>query len=321
MLPTQLTLSQHNSDSGYDEGSIHSIMSSLGSFGINDIISHGHRYHGSADVLLPNDESEQDRLDLQHHILKMCLDGSLTATILPSSAQNIFDVGTGTGIWAIEMGDKYTSAQITGVDISPIQPVWVPPNVLFEIDDITKPWLRTPNSIDFIHIRNMVGSIRDWEALFAEAFKHLKPGGRIEVTDIRTRFECLDESFEERGKACDEWANTFHDIAKGMGMDFDPTPKVPEWLSDVGFEEVHLESRIIPVGPWPRNRRMKTLGAYYLSHMLDGGKHCRSEEDVMRYHTNADYVSCRNGELLNDALHKSRMGSYIGTCAAWSSEK
>lgn len=264
---------QFDSDSGYDGGSFRSLTSSLGSLEFDDILQHGHRYHGGGNVLLPNDESEQDRLDLQHHILKMCLDGALTATSLLTSPQHIFDVGTGTGIWAIEIGDKYPSAQIIGVDISPMQPTWVPPNVMFEIDDITKPWARTKGSMDFVHIRNMVGSIRDWKALFAEALDHLKPGGRIEVTDIRTRFECVDGTFVERGKSCKEWEEAFHEIAKGMGVDFDPTPKVPGWLKEVGFENVHLESRIIPVGPWPRDKKLKVLGLYYLSHMLDGGGH------------------------------------------------
>jgi SAM-dependent methyltransferase len=270
--PPPFSSLQHASDSGYGDGSIYSLTTSLGSLEFDDIVQHGHRYHGSERVFLPNDESEQDRLDLQHHILKMCLDGDLTVTEIPASSQRIFDVGTGTGIWAIEMGEKYESTQITGVDISPIQPIWVPPNVIFEIDDVTKPWHRTKGSMDFIHVRNMVGSIRDWKALFAEALEHLKPGGRIEVTDIRTRFECLDDSFAEWGKACKEWADTFHEIASGMGMDFDPTPKVPGWLKDVGFEKVHLESRIIPVGPWPKNKKLKTVGLYYLSHMLDGGE-------------------------------------------------
>jgi len=193
-------------------------------------------------------------------------------TQLPASTQRIFDVGTGTGIWAIEMGDKYENAQITGVDLSPIQPMWVPPNVTFEMDDATKPWLRTKNSMDFVHIRNMVGSIRDWKALFAEALEHLRPGGRIEVTDIRTRFDCHDGTFEEKGKACKEFVDTFHAIAKGMGLDFDPTPKVAGWLEEVGFENVRLESRVIPVGTWPKNKKLKHLGAYYLSHMLDSGE-------------------------------------------------
>ncbi|TVY84275.1 Secondary metabolism regulator [Lachnellula suecica] len=232
----------YNTDSGYDDESIHSLISSLGSLEVDPIHQHGHRYHGSDRVLLPDDESEQERLDLQHHILKMCLDGNLTISNLPNTSQNIFDIGTGTGIWAIEMGDKYESAQITGIDLSPIQPLWVPPNVQFEIDDVTKPWLRNTNSMDFIHIRNMVGGISDWKALFAEALDHLKPGGIVEVTEIRTKFDCADGTFEEKGKACKEWADTFHEIAKGMGMDFDPSPSVPGWLSEVGFEDVRMEN-------------------------------------------------------------------------------
>lgn len=36
----------------------------------------------------------------------------------------ILDLGTGTGIWAIEMGDDYPSTDIIGTDLSPTQPSW-----------------------------------------------------------------------------------------------------------------------------------------------------------------------------------------------------
>jgi SAM-dependent methyltransferase len=236
------------------------------------IEQHGHRYDGEGRTLLPNDESEQDRLDFQHHIFKMVLDGAITSTKLPHDVQTILDVGTGTGIWAIEMGDEYTSAVVTGVDLSPIQPKWVPPNVQFELDDITKPWLWPENSFDFIHIRNMVGSIRDWAAVFANALGCLKPGGSIEVSEIRTHFQCVDGSFEERGKACKHWEETFHEIAGGMGFDFDPILKVPAFLESAGFKNVTIDSRIVPVGPWPKNKKLKEIGKWYLSHLLNGGK-------------------------------------------------
>lgn len=202
----------------------------------------------------------------------MLLDGGFTSTVLPSNIQNILDVGTGTGIWAIEMGDAFPSASIIGVDLSPIQPSWVPPNLQFELDDITKPWLWPENSFEFIHIRNMVGSIRDWSAVFSQALKCLKPGGMIEVSEIRTHFQCQDGTFEERGQACLKWEQTFHEIAAEMGIDFDPILKVPGWLEDVGFEHISVDTRKIPVGPWPKDPKLKEIGRWYLSHMLYGGK-------------------------------------------------
>jgi hypothetical protein len=47
----------------------------------------------------------------------------------------VLDIATGTGTWAIEMGDKYPEAEIIGTDLSPIQPDFVPPNVRFFIED------------------------------------------------------------------------------------------------------------------------------------------------------------------------------------------
>ena len=43
------------------------------------------------------------RLDLMHHVFKICLQGDTAYTKLQDPT-NILDVGTGTGIWAIEMG-------------------------------------------------------------------------------------------------------------------------------------------------------------------------------------------------------------------------
>ena len=39
----------------------------------------------------------------------------------------VIDIGTGTGQWAIEMGDRYPNFDIQGTDLSPIQSTLVPP--------------------------------------------------------------------------------------------------------------------------------------------------------------------------------------------------
>lgn len=40
----------------------------------------------------------------------------------------------------IEMADEYPSAQVLGIDLSPEQPTWVPPNCKFEVDDFELEW-------------------------------------------------------------------------------------------------------------------------------------------------------------------------------------
>lgn len=52
-----------------------------------------------------------------------------------SSPRRILDVGTGTGIWALEMGDRFPEARVYGIDLSPIQPTAVPSNVHFFVQD------------------------------------------------------------------------------------------------------------------------------------------------------------------------------------------
>jgi hypothetical protein len=47
---------------------------------------------------LPNDQNEQDRLDLQHHIYRLNVDGKLHLAPIPKDVHNILDIGCGTGL-------------------------------------------------------------------------------------------------------------------------------------------------------------------------------------------------------------------------------
>jgi hypothetical protein len=65
----------------------------------------GHRYHAykSGSYYFPNDESEQDREDLKHAMCLTLFKGTLHFAPIPEQGcPNIIDLGTGTGIWAID---------------------------------------------------------------------------------------------------------------------------------------------------------------------------------------------------------------------------
>lgn len=62
-------------------------------------------------------------MDLENHLFLLLLDNKLHLAPL-LSPQRILDLGTGTGIWAINMADQYPSAEVIGTDLSPVQPTW-----------------------------------------------------------------------------------------------------------------------------------------------------------------------------------------------------
>lgn len=63
------------------------------------------------------------------------------------------------------MGEEYPCANVLGLDLSPIQPDWVPPNVRFQVDDVESTWLHPPNHFDFVHSRHTVMAFKDWPGL------------------------------------------------------------------------------------------------------------------------------------------------------------
>jgi hypothetical protein len=70
------------------------------------------------------------------------------------------------------VGDEYPSASILGIDLSPIQPAWVPPNVKFMVDDAESPWLHGDQVFDYVHLRHMSPAIKDFPKLLAEAYRY-----------------------------------------------------------------------------------------------------------------------------------------------------
>lgn len=89
---------------------------------------------------------------------------------MPDDITHVLDVGTGTGIWAIEFADKHPSCEITGTDLSPAQLSWVPRNVKFLVDDAEEQWAFNLK-FDFVHVRVMLASIHDWPRLIRQGFE------------------------------------------------------------------------------------------------------------------------------------------------------
>ena len=70
------------------------------------------------------------------------------------------------------VADEYPGAEVIGIDLSPIQPTWVPPNVRFYVDDAESEWDERPDSVDFVHARHICMAIKNWPRLLEQAYKY-----------------------------------------------------------------------------------------------------------------------------------------------------
>ncbi|KAL1963448.1 hypothetical protein VTN77DRAFT_8349 [Rasamsonia byssochlamydoides] len=249
-------------DSTYGD-ELSSYSASLTSSVLNYRKENGRTYHGYHDgaYLLPNDEDEANRLDMMHEMTLTMMDRKLLLAPIGDSPQRALDLGTGTGIWAIDFGEQFPSAEVIGVDLSPIQPSLVPPNVKFLIDDIEAEWVYD-QPFDYIHARYLMSSIKDYKKLIQQAYNNTAPGGWVEIHDWDTTLRCAD------GSTKDTSIQQYYEVTRSAftktGYELDPGPKLEGWFPDAGFENIHVQKYIIPMGTWPKDERLKKLGLWNL---------------------------------------------------------
>lgn len=82
-----------------------------------------HAYYGPDKNLMPTDKIEQERLDIHHEIMFL-INGKELYKAPIKNPHKVLDLGTGTGIWAIDFAHQHPEAEVIGIDLSPIQPNW-----------------------------------------------------------------------------------------------------------------------------------------------------------------------------------------------------
>ncbi|OQD91154.1 hypothetical protein PENANT_c001G07753 [Penicillium antarcticum] len=238
-------------------------LTSLSSSVMEFEYENGRRYcsNSSGNYMMPNDEEEQDRMDITHHIWLMLLGGELYNAPIQSSPQNILDLGTGTGIWALDIAEKFPNAHVIGNDISPIQPSWVAPNIEFIMEDFESEWLYPENHFDFIHARCLAGCVADWPGFIGRIFEHVKPGGYFESHESAVWARSDDGSIKP-DSALMEWQQAVNLAGDLSGRDLNIYHKLKDWMIEAGFEDVSLSVYTLPFSPWPRDPHLKALGKY-----------------------------------------------------------
>ncbi|KAI1056118.1 hypothetical protein LB507_002429 [Fusarium sp. FIESC RH6] len=229
-----------------------------------------HSFRESINYVLPNDSSEQERLDLQHHLFTLTLGGNLYLSPLGQNGRPIgraLDAGTGTGVWAIDFADNHPETTVLGIDLSPIQPNFLPANLEFQVDDLEDEWTYS-YKFDFVFGRMLTGSIGDWPKYFQQAYDSLNPGGWIECQDITFPAGC-DDGTLAKDSYINQWSDLMTEAAKNFGRSAISARSYKQQMIDAGFVNVTEVVYKWPTNRWPADPYYKELG-FWCNHNIAG---------------------------------------------------
>ncbi|KAK5987957.1 putative methyltransferase tdiE-like protein [Cladobotryum mycophilum] len=198
----------------------------------------GRTYHGLSQGAyhLPNDADEQDRL--------------------------------GTGIWAIDfeplVNGPWNRSKSNPAQVAGIQPflcsagrregrLAVRPQVRLRAPAECRPMLRR------------------YKARHEKALDQMNPDGWIEIMDAEGTMADIDGTM--RGTALERFPPLLLESGRKVGRDVHKPANYKKWLREVGFVDVVHKTFQLPGNPWPKDPRMKRIGAYQLQNLtslIDG---------------------------------------------------
>ncbi|CEI69304.1 unnamed protein product [Fusarium venenatum] len=253
------------------------------------------------------DEIKTDEIspDLQSHQLLLTFGGKRYFPPNAETAKRVLDIGTGTGMWAVEFADEHPHSEVFGIDIAAIQPAFVPPSCTFEIDDAEKEWTWT-KPFDFIFVRLMPGCIAGWDKFTGRCFKNLEPGGWLEVIDPAFPAKSDDGTLKPNSPL-HKWDELTAKGAKALGRSFSEAVNHEVRLKRHGFINVTRKAFKWPTNTWPKDPKQKEIGLWALaniernlesisSFLLRQGLNMSQEEIVV-------FISQVRAEMRNTKVH------------------
>ncbi|RKP08197.1 S-adenosyl-L-methionine-dependent methyltransferase [Thamnocephalis sphaerospora] len=184
--------------------------------------------------LSPRDEEEMDRMDRRYELLRRVLGDNRVAPL--DQLHHVLDVGTGSGVWLMEMASEWPSAQFTGVDLVAHFPSSVKPaNCRFEQLDLLSGKSGTA----------LASSIpaKKWPAICDDLYAVTAPGGWMELAEMEMQFHSV-------GPAGRELNLLLERLTDAVGVDIHGVARLNKLLPAAGYDSVERIVVSLPCGDW-----------------------------------------------------------------------
>jgi hypothetical protein len=146
----------------------------------------------------------------------------------------------------------------------------VPPNLQFEIADADEEWT-FHQKFDLVHSRVMNDtSLKDWPHFYRQAYKVLKPGGWLEAQEFSYKRYSDDNSIPPDSRIT-YWEDLWTEGVKKIGLQGHCDPElVVRQMADAGFIKITRLDFKMPIGPWPKDPRLREAGTFGYVNLMSG---------------------------------------------------
>jgi len=146
-------------------------------------------------------------------------------------------------------------------------------------------WTYPRNHFDFIHVRELFGSVDDWDRFFLQSLAALKPGAYLEILEHSVQPVSDDETAGPES-FYRLWGDTVIEMGERRGKSFSIWKESRERMEKAGFEGL-VETRYKwPMNGWSKDPKLRELGQWNQLRLYDG-----IEGMMIRMLTNAGGVS------------------------------
>ncbi len=195
--------------------------------------------------ILPKDAEESHRLNFQHYALSHAFGNHYLAP-LTQATRTILDVGSGTGIWAMDMARKFPKAHILGVDVSlAALPPNLPDSCLFCQADILQGLPFPDHHFWFTHQRLLVFAIPApcWPEVVRELVRVTRSQGWIELLEVGT-------TLQHAGPATERLLAWMRETVQALGIELTMVTQLGPLLRQAGCQVVEAQDLPVPLGSW-----------------------------------------------------------------------